>query len=85
MSLPEILLVIAFWAVVAAAVALRLGPVLRRHQPAAVPPYARFTPPPPGARYLACDTTICGHMTTVHTPQPSGAYRCTNCGHTKGD
>ncbi|MFI2184569.1 hypothetical protein [Streptomyces sioyaensis] len=85
MSGIETLLVAAFWIVVAVAVALRLGPVLRRHQPTAVPPYARFSPPPPGARWLRCDTTTCGHMTTVHTPQPGGTYRCTGCGDHKGD
>ncbi|WP_030992194.1 hypothetical protein [Streptomyces sp. NRRL S-1813] len=84
MSPTEISLVIATWVIVAVAVAARLGPFLRRHQHAAVPPYATFAEQPTGARWLACDTTICGHMTTVHTPQPGGAYRCTGCGHTKG-
>ncbi|WP_431999276.1 hypothetical protein [Streptomyces sioyaensis] len=85
MSPAETLLLVAFWVLVAVAVALRLGPILRRHQPTAAPPYATFTVHPAGARWLACDTTICGHMTTIHTPQPGGAYRCTTCGHTKGD
>ncbi|MCR8574726.1 hypothetical protein [Streptomyces sp. Isolate_219] len=85
MSPAETALIVAVWVIVAVAVAARLGPVLRRHQPAAVPPYATFTPPPPGARWLPCHTTGCGHMTTIHTPQPGGAYRCTTCGTTKGD
>lgn len=86
MSPAETLLLVLFWVLVAIAAALRLGPALRRRAHAvAVPPYAAFTVHPAGARWLACDTTICGHMTTVHTPQPGGAYRCTNCGHTKGD
>ncbi|MCZ1006376.1 hypothetical protein [Streptomyces lydicus] len=85
MSPAATVLVIAAWVIVAVAVAVRLGPLLRRHQPTAVPPYADFTVHPAGARWLPCDTTICGHMTTVHTPQPGGAYRCTTCGHTKGD
>lgn len=85
MSPTETVLVIAVWVAVAVFVALRLGPVLRRHQPAAVPPYAAFNTHPTGARWLPCDTTVCGDMTTIHTPQPGGAYRCSNCGHTKGD
>ncbi|MGW7247745.1 hypothetical protein [Streptomyces decoyicus] len=86
MSLAETLLLLAFWAGVAVAVALRLGPILRRRAHAvAVPPYATFTQPPPGARWLMCDTTACARLQTIHTPQPGGAYRCTTCGHTKGD
>ncbi|MFG2826058.1 hypothetical protein ACGFWI_01020 [Streptomyces sp. NPDC048434] len=85
MSPTETGLVITVWVIVAVAVAARLGPLLRRHQPTAVPPYAAFTKHPAGARWLACDTTTCGHMTTIHTPQPGGAYRCFGCGHTKGD
>lgn len=85
MSPAEIGLIIAAWVIVAVAVAVRLGPVLRRHQPAAVPPYATFTAPPPGARWLPCHTTVCGHMTTIHTPQTGGTYRCFGCGHTKGE
>ncbi|MGA5635023.1 hypothetical protein [Streptomyces lydicamycinicus] len=84
MSTTETVLVIAVWVAVAVFVALRLGPILRRHQPAAVPPYANFTPPPAGARYLACDTTICGHLAIVHAPQPDGTWKCTRCGHIKG-
>ncbi|MEU9498198.1 hypothetical protein [Streptomyces sp. NPDC048196] len=86
MSLTETLLIVAFWAGVALAVAVRLGAAIRRHQAAiVVPPYATFTPPPPGARWLMCDTTTCARLQTIHTPQPGGAYRCTTCGHTKGD
>jgi len=86
MSRAETLLLVVFWIAVAVAVAVRLAAAIRRHQLAdPAPQYARFTPPLPGARWLACDTTICGHMTTVHTPQPDGAYRCFNCGTTKGD
>lgn len=85
MSLTETLLIIGVWIVIAWAVAVRLGAAIRRHQVTAVPPYVDFTPPPPGARWLPCHTTVCGHMTTVHTPQPDGGYRCFGCGHTKGD
>ena len=85
MSLNETLLIIGAWIVIAWAVAVRLGAAIRRHHAAAVPPYARFTPPPPGARYLACDTTICAHLAIVHTRQTDGTWRCSGCGHTKGD
>lgn len=85
MSPAETALVVAVWVIVAVAVALRLGPLLRRHQPAAVPPYATFTPPPPGARWLVCDTTSCARLSILHTQQPDGTYRCTSCGNTKGD
>lgn len=83
MSTAVLGLVALVWIVVAMAVAVRLGSVLRRHQPAAPPAYATFTPPPPGARYLACHTTACGHMTTLHTPH-GDAWKCAGCGHTKG-
>ncbi|MFJ1695733.1 hypothetical protein ACIOHC_11365 [Streptomyces sp. NPDC088252] len=52
----------------------------------------------PGTRWLRCDTTICGHTTTRHTPTPVPAccdqagpgptprtWNCTWCGNTKGD
>ncbi|MFG2400722.1 hypothetical protein [Streptomyces lydicus] len=85
MSPAETVLLVVLWIAVAVAVAFRLGAAIRRHQPAAVPSYATFTPPPPGARWLMCDTTACARLQTIHTPQPGGAYRCTTCGHTKGD
>ncbi|WP_275462100.1 hypothetical protein [Streptomyces noursei] len=84
MTVAEIALIVAVWGVIAWAVAVRLGPLVRRHQPTEPPAYAAFTQPPAGARWLRCDTTACGHMTTLHTPQPSGAYGCTGCGHTAG-
>ncbi|MEU7597327.1 hypothetical protein AB0B79_30485 [Streptomyces sp. NPDC039022] len=39
---------------------------------------AMFEEIPPGARWLACDTTACAHLTTRHVPDGSG-YRCTGC------
>ncbi|MEV5261780.1 hypothetical protein AB0L02_27540 [Streptomyces anulatus] len=37
-----------------------------------------------GARWLRCDQLHCAHLTTRHTPD-NGGYRCTQCGHLKGD
>lgn len=45
-----------------------------------------FTRVPSGARWLPCHTTMCGHMTTRHTPHPDSTYTCTGCGTTtQGD
>ncbi|MFD4855075.1 hypothetical protein [Streptomyces atratus] len=40
----------------------------------------------PGTRWLVCDATICGHMTTRHIPAATPrTWSCTWCGNTKGD
>jgi hypothetical protein len=64
--------------------------------PALLRPHGRHraTPPPapefrladlvPGTRWLVCDETRCGHMTTRHLPTPAG-WTCTGCQTTKGD
>ncbi|MEU2134947.1 hypothetical protein [Streptomyces sp. NPDC018352] len=40
----------------------------------------------PGTRWLVCNATICGHMTTRHTPAAAPrTWACTWCGTTKGD
>ncbi|KAA6221757.1 hypothetical protein CP973_07065 [Streptomyces albofaciens JCM 4342] len=44
---------------------------------------ARFEEIPPGARWLACDTTTCGHLAVRHVPD-GGGYRCTGCDTFKG-
>ncbi|MFF2009142.1 hypothetical protein ACFVWY_08725 [Streptomyces sp. NPDC058195] len=46
-----------------------------------------------GTRWLVCDTTVCAHLTTRHTPVPAccdqagagptTAWQCTRCGTTK--
>ncbi|RSO40147.1 hypothetical protein DMH15_16135 [Streptomyces sp. WAC 06725] len=63
--------------------ALRLAPaapVRAAHARAAA---ARFEEVPPGARWLACDTTTCGHLAVRHVPD-GGGYRCTGCDTFKG-
>ncbi|WP_063735583.1 hypothetical protein [Streptomyces sp. RTd22] len=42
----------------------------------AEPPAAEFQALPPGARWLVCHDTACGHMTTRHLPQLDGTHRC---------
>ncbi|MFF5670308.1 hypothetical protein ACFY8S_09250 [Streptomyces hygroscopicus] len=44
-----------------------------------------FLPAPPGTRWLICHDTACGHMTTRHTPQPDGTYRCARWPAHRGD
>jgi uncharacterized protein (DUF2237 family) len=65
---------------------MRLPAILRprgRHR--AVPtPAPAFTALEPGARWLVCDTTTCGHMTTRHLPA-DGGYRCSGCNTFKGE
>ncbi|MEU4205617.1 hypothetical protein AB0F64_37595 [Streptomyces sp. NPDC026294] len=56
------------------------APVRAAHARAAA---ARFEEIPPGARWLACDTTTCGHLTTRHVPD-GDAYRCAECKTRKG-
>lgn len=61
---------------------MKLPRILRR-RPAPTP---AFSPAGhlDGARWLRCDEPHCAHLTTRHTPHGTG-YRCTGCGHLKGD
>ncbi|MFD7066105.1 hypothetical protein ACFV97_02595 [Streptomyces sp. NPDC059913] len=56
---------------------------LFRRRPA---PTATFSPTgiTDGTRWLVCDTTVCAHLTTRHTPTSTG-WECTRCHTTKGD
>ncbi|MEU7155127.1 hypothetical protein [Streptomyces chrestomyceticus] len=63
--------------------ALRLAPAAPVRAAHACATAARFEEVPPGARWLACDTTACGHLTTRHVPDGSG-YRCIGCDTRKG-
>ncbi|GCD46150.1 hypothetical protein [Streptomyces paromomycinus] len=56
------------------------APVRAAHARAAA---SRFEDVPPGARWLACDTTTCAHLTTRHVPD-GATYRCTGCDTLKG-
>ncbi|MEU7154080.1 hypothetical protein AB0B15_39625 [Streptomyces sp. NPDC045456] len=56
------------------------APVRAAHARATV---AAFEEIPPGARWLVCDTTICGHLAVRHVPD-GGGYRCTGCDSVRG-
>jgi hypothetical protein len=49
-------------------------------------PTATFTPHGAldGTRWLVCETTTCGHLTTRHQPAHPG-WTCTDCHTLKGD
>jgi hypothetical protein len=46
-------------------------------------PVAAWQEFPDGSVWRPCHTTVCAHLTTIHTPEPDGSLRCTGCGHTR--